>query len=129
MTARDLARFGLVFLRQGEWRGQQIVPREWVRESTASYSDAGPAGGYGYMWWVAVDGRHFPGVTVDDGTYSAAGMYGQYLVIIPKRDLVVVHRVNSDLPGRNVSGEQFGRLLKMILEAKVMGAPEHHSAP
>jgi uncharacterized protein (TIGR03437 family) len=129
MTARDLARFGLLFLRQGEWRGQQLVPKEWVRESTTSYSDAGGAGGYGYMWWVAVDGRHFPGVTVDDGTYSAAGMYGQYLVIIPRRDLVVVHRVNSDLPGRNVSGEQFGRLLRMILEAKASGAPEHHSAP
>jgi len=128
MTARDLARFGLLCLRQGQWRGQQIVPKEWVRESTTSYSNAGEAGGYGYMWWVAVDGRHFPGMTMDEGTYWAAGMYGQYLVIIPRRDLVVVHRVNSDIPGQNVSGAQFGRLLRMILEAKVTGAPTDHRA-
>jgi len=119
MTARDLARFGLMFLRQGEWRGQRIVPLEWVRESTTSYSSAGAAGGYGYMWWVAVDGRHFPGVTLDEGAYSAQGAYGQYLVVVPRRDLVVVHRVNSDIPGREVSSSQFGRLLRMILEAKV----------
>ena len=129
MTARDLARFGLLCLRQGQWRGQQIIPREWLRESTTSYSNTNELGGYGYMWWIALDGRHFPGVTVDDGTYSAVGMYGHFLVIIPSRDLVVVHRVNSDLPGRNVSADQFGRLLRMILEAKATGAPEHHSAP
>jgi len=119
MTARDLARFGLLCLRQGQWLGKQIVPREWLRESTTSYSGAGEAGGYGYMWWVAVNGTHFPGMTVDDGTYSARGAYGQYLVIIPLRDLVVVHRVDSDIPGREVNSSQFGRLLKMILEAKV----------
>jgi CubicO group peptidase (beta-lactamase class C family) len=118
MTARDLARFGLLCLRQGQWRGQQIIPREWLRESTTSYSDAGPAGGYGYLWWVSVDGRHFPGVTVDEGSYSARGMYGQFLVIIPRRDLVVVHRVNRDITGREVGYTQFGRLLRMILEAK-----------
>jgi len=118
-TARDLARFGLLCLRQGQWRGRQIIPRDWLRESTTSYSDAGEAGGYGYMWWVAVEGRHFPGMTMDEGTYSARGAYGQYVVIIPKRDLVVVHRVNSDAPGNNVTSSQFGRLLRMILEAKV----------
>ncbi|MBM3748641.1 MAG: hypothetical protein FJW34_22935 [Acidobacteria bacterium] len=129
MTARDLARFGLLCLRQGQWRGQQILPREWLRESMTSYSDAGPAGGYGYLWWVSVDGRHFPGVTVDEGTYSARGMYGQFLVIIPRRDLVVVHRVNRGIPGREVGYTQFGRLLRMILEARTTGAPGHDSVP
>jgi uncharacterized protein (TIGR03437 family) len=128
MTARDMARFGLLFLRQGEWRGQQIVPKEWIRESTASYSDTGEDGGYGYMWWVAVNGRHFPGMTVDEGTYSARGAYGQYIVIIPKRDLVVVHRVNSDVSTREVGTSEFGRLLRMILEAKAPGAAEDHRA-
>jgi CubicO group peptidase (beta-lactamase class C family) len=121
MTARDLARFGLLFLRQGQWRGQQIVPKEWIRESTASYSDTGEYGGYGYQWWVAVDGRHFPGMTADEGMYSAIGAYGQYIVVIPARDLVVVHRVNSDVTIREVDTLQFGRLLRMILEAKTTG--------
>lgn len=121
MTARDLARFGLLCLRQGQWRGKQIIPSEWLQESTISYSEANEAGGYGYMWWVAVDGKHFPGMIVDGGTYSARGAYGQHLVVIPRRDLVVVHRVDSDTPGRNVSDSQFGRLLRMILEAKAAG--------
>ena len=60
MTARDMARFGLLFLREGEWDGEQIVPRDWVRDSVTSYSDAGGSGGYGYMWWVAANGRHLP---------------------------------------------------------------------
>ena len=121
MTTRDLARFGLLCLRQGEWRGKQIIPSEWLRESTTSYSDAGVLGGYGYLWWVAVGGQHFQGLTVDNGTYSAIGTYGQYLVIIPGRDLVVVHQVNSDIPGRNVSWPDFSRLLRFILEAKTKG--------
>src|SRR5438876_551106 len=54
MTARDMARFGLLFLHNGSWRGRQVVPADWVKESTTSYSDTGQAGGYGYLWWVAV---------------------------------------------------------------------------
>ena len=118
MTARDMARFGLLFLRQGEWRGRSIVPKKWVRESTTSYSDAGSAGGYGYMWWVAAGGRHFPGATLKDGSYSARGAGGHFMVVIPDRNLVVVHRVNTDLPGRSVGGLEFGRLLQLILDAK-----------
>lgn len=118
MTARDMARFGLLFLREGEWRGKPVVPKEWVRESTRSYSDAGEAGGYGYMWWVAVGGRHFPGVELKNG-YSARGAGGHFIVVIPDRDLVVVHRVNTDQPGPGVNSSQFGRLLRLILEAKV----------
>lgn len=118
MTARDMARFGLLYLRQGQWRGRQIVPKEWIKESTASYSDAGVAGGYGYMWWVAVAGKHFPGVEVEDGTFSARGAGGHYIVIIPKRDLVVVHRVNTDIADRQVKDTDFAGLLKMILDAR-----------
>ncbi len=118
MTARDMARFGLLFLRQGEWSGRSIIPKDWVRNSTRSYSDAGGSGGYGYMWWVAVDGRHFPDVTLEDGSYSARGAGGHFIVVIPARKLVVVHRVNTDLPGRGVGAVEFGRLLRLILEAK-----------
>ena len=118
MTARDMARFGLLFLRQGEWSGRWIVPKDWVRKSTRSYSDASGSGGYGYLWWVAVDGRHFPDVTLADGSYSARGAGGHFIVVIPARKLVVVHRVNTDLPGRGVAAVEFGRLLRLILEAK-----------
>ena len=51
MTARDLARFGYLMLRGGNWNGTQIIPSSWVEESTRSYSDVDGAG-YGYLWWV-----------------------------------------------------------------------------
>jgi CubicO group peptidase (beta-lactamase class C family) len=105
MTARDLARFGLLYLRHGAWRGKQIVPENWVSESTKSYSDAGYGEGYGYMWWVGRD------------SYSARGAGGHYLWIIPSMDLVIVHRVNTDAPFEEVSPGEFGRLLRLIVDA------------
>jgi len=117
LTARDMARFGLLFLRGGAWRDKTVVPRDWVEESTKSYSDAGTAGGYGYLWWVAVEGRHLPRVTLN-GAYSARGAGGHYILVIPEQKLVIVHRVNTDIQGRQVSADQFGQLVKLILDAR-----------
>ena len=119
MTARDMARFGLLYLRQGRWKDQQVVPADWVKESTTSYSDAGSSGGYGYLWWIAVNGKHLPGVALPDGSYSARGAGGHYILVIPSMDLVIVHRVNTDIPNRSVSSTEFGRLVRLVLDAKV----------
>jgi CubicO group peptidase (beta-lactamase class C family) len=129
MTARDLARFGLLFLRLGVWRGNQVVPSEWVRESTMAYSDAGTypgegggaAGGYGYLWWTSIDGKHFPNVTMPDGSYSARGSGGQYIIVVPAYDLIVVHMVDTDIEDREVSVPQFSKLLQLILDSKIVG--------
>lgn len=118
MTARDMARFGLLFLREGLWGSRQIVPRGWVRESTTSYSDARDSGGYGYLWWVTLNGAHLPSLKLPDGSYSARGAGGHYILVIPAFDLVVVHRVNTDIPGRTVGPAQFGELMRLILEAR-----------
>ncbi len=117
MTARDLAKFGELFLRQGHWHGQQVVPQGWAADSVAPISDAGLAGSYGYMWWVARDGIHFPNVRLPEGSYSARGAGGHYIVVIPKLDAVVVHRVDTDIPGRAETSGRFGKLLKHILDA------------
>lgn len=118
LSARDLAKFGQLMLQNGRWADRQIIPEAWVTESTASYSDAGDSGGYGYMWWVAVDGKHFPGVTLPQRSYSARGFRGHYLVVIPEWDLVVCHRVNTFQNGTSVSKADFGKLLAMILRAR-----------
>lgn len=123
MTARDMARFGLLFLRNGTWRGRQIVPAQWVKDSVTPYSDAGNSGGYGYLWWVAASGRHLPGAALPDGSYSARGAGGHYILVVPAYDLVVVHRVNTDVQGSSVSGEEFGRLVSLILAARPAAAP------
>lgn len=119
MSARDLARFGLLYLRGGQWGGKQLVPAAWVRQSLQSYSDAGEDGGYGYMWWVAVDGRHLPGIRVPEGTFSAQGFGGHMVVVVPAYDLVVVHRVDTDIPGNVMGDSQFGLLLRLILDARL----------
>jgi CubicO group peptidase (beta-lactamase class C family) len=117
MSARDLARFGLLFLREGRWRDRQIIPANWVRKSTASYSQRGIDGGYGYMWWTGVNGGLFQNVGVKAPSYYASGMGGHKIIVLPYRKLVIVHRVNTDGSGRQVSPYQIGRLLWHILDA------------
>ena len=56
--------------------------------------------------------------SAESSTASARGHGGHYIVCIPQHDLVVVHRVNTDIEGREVTRDQFGKLLKMILDAK-----------
>ena len=113
MTARDMARFGLLFLRNGEWRGRQVIPKVWVSESTRSYSKVGRDNGYGYLWWITS-----PDAELKRGSFSAQGAGGHYIMVFPDRKLVIVHRVNTDIPGKQVSGEQFQALVKLILAAK-----------
>ena len=116
LTARDLARFGLLYLRGGRWGSHQVVPKKWVKLSVQPYSDAGPAGAYGYMWWVVRDGIHFPATIMPPG-YSAQGAGGHVMMVLPEQDLILVHRVDTDA-GRVVSPLQLGRLFEAILTAK-----------
>ena len=124
ISAHDLARFGLLMLRNGKWNEKQIIPESWVKESTTYFSDATiyKGDGYGYMWWVAKDKNkfpHFPFAKLKEGTYSARGAGGHFLVVIPKYDMVFVHRVNTFVEGNSVSSKDFGTLLNMVLEAKI----------
>jgi CubicO group peptidase (beta-lactamase class C family) len=132
MTVRDLARFGYLYLRRGKWRGKQIIPAGWIRESTTAYSDVssyGDYGGYGYLWWVAKDGHHFPGVSLKAGSYSARGAGGKYIVILPDRDLVIAYSTTIDYPDhathmpasgipKGIAAPEMGQLLNLILLAK-----------
>ena len=117
MSARDLARFGLLFLREGRWRDKQLLPRKWVRESTASHSRRGLNSGYGYMWWTGNKTGLYENVHLNGHSYAAAGWGGHRMVVLPWRNLIVVHRVNTDQPGDAVENHQFGRLLWHILDA------------
>ena len=117
VSARDLARFGLLFLREGRWQNQQIVSADWVKESTASHSRRGVDGGYGYMWWTGVNSGLLPNVNVKAHSYYAAGWGGHRVFVLPYRNLVVVHRVNTDQPGERPMGHHIGQLLWLILSA------------
>lgn len=124
ITARDMARFGLLMLRKGNWNGEQVIPEEWVEESTSYYSNAMlySRDGYGYMWWVVHRGNlypHLPHVRLENGAYSAWGSGGHHMFVIPDKDMVVVHRVNTFIRGNRVTNAEMGRLLQMILDAKM----------
>lgn len=117
LSSRDLARIGLLMARGGRWKDRRIVSETWVRESTTSYSTARPKIGYGYLWWVGIGGWHF-GQKFPDHVYSARGNYGQFLLVDPAHDLVVVHKVNADKPMHgDVNSREFGTLLAKILDA------------
>jgi len=124
VTARDLARFGWLMLNSGSWNGIQVIDSAWVKESTQSYSNTHNSRyGYGYLWWIPHDPEKYSGSVLRNlpiGSYSAHGARGQYLMVIPAYNMVVVHRVNSDIRGRSVSGNEWARLLEMILDARII---------
>jgi len=126
LSARDMARFGLLFLRRGRWGDRAILTEPWVRESTASHFREGdttpnPQYGYGYLWWRIVDGPFEP-----LGMYSARGYGGHAIDVVPAADLVFVHRVDTfwdlSLPfGREckrVKDSERFRLLDLVLRAR-----------
>ena len=83
MSARDFARFGLLYLRDGLWEGRRLLPEGWVdyaRRPTWR-QPAAPEGKYGAHWWLDFFGS---------GVFSANGYDGQYVIVRPDRDLVVV---------------------------------------
>jgi CubicO group peptidase (beta-lactamase class C family) len=88
-NARDLARFGLLYLNGGVWDGERLVSEEWidfVRTPAPSTADTGNQ--YGGQWWLVPDGRD----DVPQDAYSTAGNRGQYVVVVPSHDLVIVRR-------------------------------------
>jgi CubicO group peptidase (beta-lactamase class C family) len=98
ISARDLARFGQLFLEGGSWQGAQVVPREWVEVSSKVHSmtgDTGTYSGYGYMWWIAAE-QHG---AISKGAYAASGYGGHTLEILPDLNTIIVFRVNTDATG------------------------------
>lgn len=120
ISARDLARFGQLFLQQGQWAGKPIVPAEWVAESTKAHSTV-PNGGYGYMWWVWPKGgfgadSKLAGLNAFD-KFSATGTGGQFLLVVPKADFVFVHRADTR-NGRHVRGPQVWKIAETIFSGR-----------
>jgi CubicO group peptidase (beta-lactamase class C family) len=80
-TPIDFARFGQLFLHQGDWNGERIVSRDWVREATAADATTDPAGHYQYFWWVD---------TMRPERFYALGNFGQYIYVAPDAGTVIV---------------------------------------
>jgi CubicO group peptidase (beta-lactamase class C family) len=133
LSTRDMARLGLLMLDSGVWNGKSIVPDDWVRYMTTlitPFRDINPSDfrnygeperwGYGLLWWVW-DEPMFPGGTNTgfmQGAYSAMGTGGQYITVLPTKDMVVVHQVDIDKNYRAfVSPSSYMAMLSMIANA------------
>ena len=88
-NARDLARFGLLWLQDGVWDGERLISKEWisfVRTPAPATSDRGNF--YGGQWWLVPDDR----VDIPDDAYATSGNRGQFVIVVPSHDVVIVRR-------------------------------------
>jgi CubicO group peptidase (beta-lactamase class C family) len=115
MSARDLARFALLYLHHGNWAGQQIVPADWVRDSTRAYSTSHDGFGYGYLWWIA--GASPARIALPPGSFFAWGAGGQFAFVIPDDDLVIVSRVDRDHHLPQPALRDVSEMVRLILSA------------
>jgi len=117
LTPRDMAKFGYLFLNRGKWNQQQVVSEEWVKESTSlkvkipDNVNYAKDLDYGYWWWIQEKG------------YMAWGAGGQYIIVRPDLDLVVVITANGfdDI-------NRYGEFMKSFLEKNIYLAVKSDSS-
>ncbi len=120
LRPRDFAKFGELVLAQGNWRGQQLIPQEWIQRCIARQS--GPDGehpqvsrmlGYGYQWWLLqtpVPGRDSPLISA-----SATGSGGQVMHVLPELDTVVVANAHDWLgDGHSLADRILDRVVEFM---------------
>lgn len=117
LSARDLARFGLLYARGGEWGDEQVVPEDWIERSTRPVTEFQNGTGYGLMWWV------YPQGTLPEleqlnpyDVFAAIGTGGQTVIVVPQAEYVFVHRADTD-NRRSVRGGVVWQLANTILSA------------
>ncbi|MEM7453473.1 MAG: serine hydrolase [Planctomycetota bacterium] len=115
LKPHDLARIGLLFSRNGMWRDQQVIPESWVQKSTSPIiPDLAPGNddfdrGYGYQWWIHQhDGER-------STVYSASGYGGQFLQVVPGKNIIVVFNAWNIHGGQEMSHQ-------LALEQRILPA-------
>ena len=93
LCSRDMAKLGLLLLRDGVWDKKQIVTQQWIRESTREHSSGGPPVGaaYGLGWWIGNENGH--------RLFLAAGDGGQTIQVYPELEMIVVTTADVGSPG------------------------------
>ncbi|MEW6431129.1 MAG: serine hydrolase [Myxococcota bacterium] len=105
-TPRDFAKFGWLFINDGCWDGERLLPEGWVKDSTTiseafeKYATADEKTPSGYAWWLnqPAHGNPKPWPDAPDDTYAALGHWGQRIIVIPSEDIVIV-RTGDDREG------------------------------
>lgn len=105
ISAADQARFGLLFLRHGKWKNNQLISEKWVK---AAHQPSAANNDYGYMWWINTS-KKWKDVAPD--VYYANGAGGNYIVVDDAHDLVVVARWMDD--------SKMGEFMNLVEQAVV----------
>jgi CubicO group peptidase (beta-lactamase class C family) len=101
LRARDLAKFGKLYLNNGKWKDEQIIPKAWIAESLQIQNDSRDSGGFPYTY-------HWR--TLEDGSFFAKGILGQYLYVNPEKQVIIVRLGKSN---DNINWpEQFQNMLR-----------------
>jgi CubicO group peptidase (beta-lactamase class C family) len=79
LRPQDMTKIGYLYLNDGLWDGRQIISSQWVKASTRKHTAATLLPGYGYQWWI-----------VSPGIYTAVGYYGQFIIVVPEKNMVAV---------------------------------------
>ncbi|MEM8606628.1 MAG: serine hydrolase [Myxococcota bacterium] len=87
-TSRDFAKLGQLYLQDGVWEGERLLPEDWVSEATRAQQPDNPS--YGLAWWLNGEGGRPDRPTVPRSLYWAQGFDGQFIFVFPEQGLVVV---------------------------------------
>lgn len=99
-TAREMAKLGYLYLQNGIWDGEQIVPAAYVSDSTKEHSNGGPPvnAHYSYLWWIEqLENQH---------TFFASGFGGKLIYVIPGLDLIIVTTASTETAKKDEHQEQ-----------------------
>ncbi|MDQ2776925.1 MAG: beta-lactamase family protein [Acidobacteriota bacterium] len=123
LRTEDIAKFGQLYLQKGKWHGKQLIPQEWIEQSTTKqisnekegHAKIGPdwEQGYGFQFWVC---RH--------NAYRADGAAGQFIVVIPDKDVVVAITADTG----NMQGELDGIWDHLLPAFQLKAMPEDSAA-
>ncbi len=118
MSGHDMARFGLLYLRGGQWGDQQVIPADWVEASQDVQIDVPiePVKGFGLSWWIPA------GDLEQYDTYLASGAGSQTIMVLPELNIVFVYRASAILE-RGVNGLEVRDILQLLLDARTGTVP------
>jgi len=119
MSARDMAKFGVLYQKNGRWNGSQIIHPDWIDDSTMAYSTMPDTDGlgYGYLWKIIEEDSKI-GQMIGYPGYYHTGAGGDVLVVIPDLKLVIVQRYNSDQNWDEPGANGF-ELSMLIIDARI----------
>ncbi len=133
LSTRDMAKIGQLMLNNGSWNGKQLVSKEWIQKTTTTTTPKDTVNkrynltnkspfqfSYSHMWWLFENLNNNPDVK---GAYTARGYGGQYITVIPKRNMVIAHKTKMDMLyymgfGYDTSENQYFTIVDKILDAE-----------